>query len=399
MKPSSLVYVATGAMLLQQALSTMAGLSMPVLVPPIAADTGLDPSLIGLFVPLVYGGSMISSIASGGMLLRFGAFRVGQLCLLATSTGMLLCSTGYLPAFIVGGLILGIGNGPSTPAGSHVLARYTTPKNAPMMFSLKQTGVPVGGMLAGTLLPIFVIHFGWQGALMCAAAMSVTFVVLGQPLRSEFDSDRQPGRSLRMMDVRATLLTVLRDARIRELAISIFVFTGLQITFASFFVAFLSLRLGWTLTEAGVAYSVTMVSGIVFRIIWGWLAARFIAPAYMLAFLGAGMGLALFGVAMVEPGWSRYSVWGVAMLFGATGIGFQGVLLAEIARLAPHGMAGVITGGTVFFAFVGMILFPAIYGAMLSFGGSYETMFAIAGGPPLLVAIMLFVSARRRAKA
>ena len=398
MKPS-LVYVATGVMLLQQALSTMAGLSMPVLVPPIAAGTGLDPSLIGLFVPLVYGGSMVSSIASGGMLLRFGAFRVSQLCLLATSAGMLLCATGHMATFVIGGIILGIGNGPSTPAGSHVLARYTTPKNAPMMFSLKQTGVPVGGMMAGTLLPIFVIYFGWRGALVCAAAMSLAFVAFAQPLRREFDSDRQSGRSLRMLDVRATLMTVLRDVRIRELAITIFVFTGLQITFASFFVAFLSLRLGWTLTEAGVAYSVAMVSGIVFRIVWGWLAARFIEPAYMLALLGAGMGGALIAVAFVEPGWSRYAVWGVAMLFGATGIGFQGVLLAEIARLAPHGMAGVITGGTVFFAFVGMILFPAVFGAMLSFGGSYEAVFAIAGGPPMLVAIMLFVAARRRAPA
>lgn len=395
-KPS-LVYIATGIMLLQQALSTMAGLSMPVLVPPIAADTGLDPSLIGLFVPLVYAGSMVSSIGSGGLLLRFGAFRVGQLCLLGTSIGMLLCSTGYLPAFVVGGVILGMGNGPSTPAGSHVLARYTTPKNAPMMFSLKQTGVPVGGMMAGMLLPVLVIYFGWQGALIGAAGMSLAFVVFAQPLRREFDSDRQPGRSLRMMDVRATLMTVLHDARIRELAISIFVFTGLQITFASFFVSFLAFRLGWTLTEAGVAYSAAMVSGIVFRIVWGWIAARFVAPVYVLAALGTGMGCALAAVALVGPGWGRYAVWGVAMLFGATGIGFQGVLLAEIARIAPHGMAGVITGGTVFFAFVGMILFPALFGVMLSLGGGYTTMFAIAAIPPILVAAMLCINARRRA--
>lgn len=391
-----LAYLATGVMMLQQALSTMAGLALPVLVPPITAETGLSPSLVGLYVPILYAGSMISSITTGGLLLRFGAFRVGQLCLLTTGVGMLLCAGGHIGLFVLGGLIIGLGNGPSTPAGSHVLARYTTPATAPMLFSIKQTGVPVGGMLAGTLLPVLVLSFGWRGALVGAALMSFAFVVCGQPLRREFDSDRQPGRSLKMTDVRATLMTVVREARIRELAIAIFVFTGLQVTFASFFVSFLSLRLGWSLTEAGVAYSVAMMSGIGFRILWGWCAARFLAPAYVLALLGAGMACAVVAIAFVSPAWSRYAVWGVAMLFGATGIGFQGVLLAEIARIAPHGMAGVITGGTVFFAFVGMILFPALFGLMLSLGLGYEAGFAIAGIAPAVVAAMLFGSARRR---
>lgn len=398
MKPS-LAYVATGVMLLQQALSTMSGLALPVLVPPISAETGLSPSLVGLYVPLLYAGSMVSSIASGGPMLRLGAFRVGQICLLLTGIGMLVCAGGHIALFALGGLIIGLGNGPSTPAGSHVLARYATGSSAPMLFSLKQTGVPVGGMLAGTLLPVYVGFFDWRGALVCAALMSFAFIVLFQPLRREFDSDRQPGRSLRRLDIRATLTTVLREPRIRELAIGIFVFTGLQVTFASFFVAFLSLRLDWTLTQAGFAYSVAMVSGIFFRLVWGWIAARHLAPGYVLAALGAGMACAVVAIAFVEPGWSRYAIWAVAMLFGATGIGFQGVLLAEIARIAPHGMAGVVTGGTVFFAFVGMILFPALFGALLSAGLSYETAFAVAGAPPFAVSAMLFAAARRRARA
>ncbi len=61
-----LVYVATGVMLLQQALSTMAGLTLPVLVPPIAEETGLSPSLIGLYVPILYAGAMLSSVMAGG---------------------------------------------------------------------------------------------------------------------------------------------------------------------------------------------------------------------------------------------------------------------------------------------------------------------------------------------
>ena len=45
--------------------------------------------------------------------------------------------------------------------------------------------------------------------------LPIGLALLLQPLRAEFDSDRQPGRGLKLTDVRATMMTVLRDARVR----------------------------------------------------------------------------------------------------------------------------------------------------------------------------------------
>ena len=39
-------------------------------------------------------------------------------------------------------MAIGIGSSVSTPASSHLLARYSPPKYAPLIFSVKQTGVP-----------------------------------------------------------------------------------------------------------------------------------------------------------------------------------------------------------------------------------------------------------------
>ena len=133
--------------------------------------------------------------------------------------GLLLNTPGLTLLFVIGAVITGIGGGPSTPASSQILARYADPASAPFIFSIKQTGVPVGGVIAGALLPVYVSLFGWRGALVCAALMAITLALLLQPLRAEFDSDRQPQRSLNLTDVRATLRAVLSDARIRELAL------------------------------------------------------------------------------------------------------------------------------------------------------------------------------------
>ena len=390
------VYTAVFAMLFQQALSTMSGLTIPVLAPPIAAETGMSASLVGVYTAFLYGGSMISSLAGGGFLLRYGALRVSQVCLLVVAIGLLINMPGYIYLFVLGAIVTGLGGGPSTPASSQILARYTNPATAPFVFSIKQTGVPVGGVIAGVLLPVFVEMFGWRGALVCAASMSLVFALMLQPFRAEFDSDRQPHRSLKLTDLRATLGAVLRDARVRELALGLFAFTGLQLAFASFFISFLSLGMGWTLTDAGIAYSIAMGAGIAGRLIWGWVGSRYVPPVLLLAVLGLAMGVACMAIGLVDETWQKPSVWTVAFCYGMTGIGYQGVLLAEIARIAPPGMAGVVTGGAVFFAYVGMITFPGSFGIILALTDSYQTAFVILGAVPIVVGAMLFVSARRQ---
>ena len=389
------VYLAVFAMLFQQALSTMSGLTIPVLAPPIAAETGLSPGLVGRFTAFLYGGSMISSLAGGGFLLRFGALRVSQACLIVVAIGLLINAPGYIFLFVIGALITGLGGGPSTPASSQILARYADPARAPLIFSIKQTGVPVGGVIAGVLLPIYVSQFGWRGAIICAALMAIGLALLLQPLRAEFDSDRQPGRGLKLTDVRATMMTVLRDARVRELAMGLFAFTGLQLAFASFYVSFLSLGLGWSLMDAGITYSVAMVAGIIGRILWGWVGSNLMPPLYLLAMLGFLMAFAGMAQALVGADWQVYSVWCLAFAYGLTGIGYQGVLLAEIARVSPPGMAGVITGGAVFFAYVGMMLMPAAVGLILEIFDSYRLAFLVLGGVPMIVASVLLRSAIR----
>ena len=320
---------------------------------------------------------MISSLAGGGFLLRFGALRVSQFCLVIVAIGLLINAPGLTALFVIGALITGLGGGPSTPASSQILARYAEPSKAPLIFSIKQTGVPVGGIIAGALLPFYVSLLGWRGAILCAALMALILALLLQPLRKEFDSDRQPQRSLKLTDIRATLIAVLRDKRIRDLAMGLFAFTGLQLAFASFFVSFLSLGLGWKLTDAGIAYSIAMAAGVIGRLIWGWVGTKFVSPLMLLAILGFAMGLSHMAIGLVTPGWQTVAVWGVAFLYGLTGIGYQGVLLAEIARVSPPGMAGVITGGAVFFAYVGMIMLPAAFGLILAVLDSYRLAFYI----------------------
>jgi MFS family permease len=66
------------------------------------------------------------------------------------------------------------------------------------------------------------------------------------------------------------------------------------------------------------------------------------------------------------------------------------VFLAEVARLAPEGRVAILTGGTQFFTFAGVLIGPPLFGAIASLTGRYGAGFAAAAALPLLaVAVML----------
>lgn len=145
-------HIATTAV---QALVSMAALTPPVFATVATEDVGLPESFIGYYTSLVYFGAMLTTLVSGGAISRFGAMRVSQGCLLLCFAGLAAVAAmqpGLLVLMgVIGALVLGLGYGPVTPASSHILARTTRPERRGVVFSIKQTGVPIGGMLAGCL--------------------------------------------------------------------------------------------------------------------------------------------------------------------------------------------------------------------------------------------------------
>src|SRR3546814_16649551 len=67
--------------------------------------------------------------------------------------------------------LMGLSNGTAKPAGSEVLQRYSPPGKRNLIFSIKQAGVPLGGVIAGLAIPAMVISVGWRAALFACAIL------------------------------------------------------------------------------------------------------------------------------------------------------------------------------------------------------------------------------------
>lgn len=384
----SLALTATLAMLVQQSFATFTRGLVPVLAPAMGPDLGVDPSLAGLYAALAAAAALVGTLGVGGFLARYGALRVSQVALAIAALGLAMAAPAGVVLVALGAIPVGLGSTISTPASSHLLARVVPARQQPLLFSIKQTGVPVGVAMCGLLGPGFAALFGWRGALAVSALLCLALAGALEPFRNRFDSDRDPRARLGLGSIAETMKTVRRMKAIRMLAATFVVLVGLQFVFQTFLVVFLVERLGWTLGAAGGLFSLATLAAIPARILWGAAGAK-VPARRLLAIISAGTCLSFAALALLTPASGYAAVLAVATAGAATAMSWHGLMLAEIARLSPPGRAGAVTGAVLAFAQLGQIALPPVFGAMIAAGIGWGTSWVVLGLPAAAVAAWL----------
>ena len=380
--------LALGAMFLQQTFVAL-GRSLPaVIAPAIIADLHLAPAWIGVYFGITAAASLVVQLGCGSFIVRYGAMRMSQIALVLLAIGTAIMTLGTPLMLILSAIIAGGGGAVSTPASSHLLARCTTPRYLPLVFSIKQTAVPAGLLLAGAFAPQLTEVSGWRATMLLSAAACVVFAVMLQPLCKRFDTDRVLTRTFQLSDFRSTLTVVLATPDLRALSFACLAFNGLQSTVTAYFVVYLT-TIGYTPVAAGFLFSVAVAVAVPGRILWGWLGSSYVSPRAMMAGLALGMAVSVALLALCGPGWPTLLVGFIACVLSATALSWHGILLAEAARAAPGDMRGGVTGGVLSFGQVGALALPLLYSTLLDVTGSYGIGFIMCGIPALLVGVQL----------
>ena len=373
-----------------QSLVAMGVLVVPAMGPAVAQALGVSPTLIGAYIGIVYLGAMVASLVSAPLVLRYGALRTSQVALVACACGLAVPAVWpTLGGAVLGAVLTGLGYGPVTPASSHLLARTTPAHRRSFVFSLKQTGVPLGGVMAGAIVPLLALAAGPRPALLAVAVACVACAALAQPFRAALDTDRDPTQPLRMGNMASGVRLVASQPDLTRLAALSFVFSIVQMSLSAYLVTYLNTALGYSLVAAGAALSAAQAGGVVGRVLWGYVADRWLGPDRTLALLALAMAACAAATAALQAGVPQALILVLLVAFGACAIGWNGVYLAEVARRAPPGMAGVATGGTLALTFFGVVLGPMVFGALSGAVGSYRAGFIALAPPALLCAWVL----------
>ena len=362
----------------------------PILAPVAQHDVGVSAAAVGLVTALIYASSVPAALFSGRIIAQLGAIRVSQLCLLFSSSGMAMMAIGNPWVIALGALIIGIGYGAVTPASSTVLADKVPGGMRSLIFSIKQTGVPIGGAVAGALVPFLIVSTGWQMAAIIIALIGIAVIISAQPIQRNIDST-QTGRSVaRGSGLLEPLRLVFSHMRLRELAISSFAFSGMQMCLGTYLVVVLIERAQLSVAVAGAALSVAMVGGILGRLFWGVLADFGFPSRGVLGFLGVVMAVCAALVTLIDGSWPMGVIYVLSFLFGASAVGWNGVYLAEVAQIAPPGQAGSATGASLAMTYSGVVVLPSVFWISHAIADSYIPGFLIVGSIALWRGMVFF---------
>jgi MFS family permease len=372
--------VQTGVSVVDQGLPTLNGF--------IKAELGVSAAVAGIAVSSFAFGKIFGSYASGLAADRLGERRV--IVSGALAVGILAAVAAATPGAAVFVILFfaGLAASTSTPAGGRLVLMAFPRERHGIALSVRQCGIPAGGLVAAALLPWLAHMWSWRWALAVAGGITIATML---PLLLV---PHQPGEE---MDAHASTGSdsPARDRNIRLLTLwGCLVVTG-QYTVLAFLALDLHQRVGLSLVSASLLVSLANASGIAGRIFWGAISDRALSRGrkpLLLALNCSGLVAALLMLA--TPRSAPVGVFVVlAAIAGFALIGYQGLWITLLAEMAGPKRVGAATGFAVTFTQVAISLTPPVYGLVADVANTYR---AVWGALVVVLLIALIPAALMR---
>ena len=403
--PSGLVLPALGSTLLVQVVSSLGAGATPLLGPFLTQRWGVPTESIG-YVTAMQSAGICWYLAGGSpMLAHFGAIRSLQIGLTAVAFGLFLLSQPLMPVAMAGALLIGLGLAPNTPAGSQILMRAAPPAHRGLIFSIKQAGVPGGGALAGVVVPLLLVWLGFPGAIWLLAAVLIAVALSVQVVRRKLDGEggaHHPDWPRMFVSPHSFThaLGILKESPNLGMLTAIGVsYSVLQACVTGFTATYMVVRHGHGLAAAGLLMATLLATSALARIVFGWLGDR-MGPqrgALLLVLLALGSSGAIL-VMVLAAGSGSWVVYGCMALVGATTMGWNGIHMAELARMAPIGRVSEVTSAASLFGFVGSVCGPLVFALAVSRTGSFDWAYLGAAGQLAAFAVFAMWWGRKRSR-
>jgi MFS family permease len=388
------VIVAAGGLLGCVAIGAL--FSLPVLLRPIALDTGWSTTGISTAMTIAFAAMAVGSMGWGALSDRIGPRKVVLAGALLLGAGLALASGATsLGAFqLCFGAVVGLSAAAIfAPLMACVTGWFDTRRS--LAVSLVSAGMGMAPMTMSPLVAWLVQAHSWRTSLQIVAA-----IVVGVMVPTALLVHRPPALAQAAAGGPAEAPGMTTGQALRSAPFLILVLTSL-LTCAThsgpiFHTVSYAVTCGIPLMAAVSIYSLEGLAGMGGRLVFGMLGDRFGAARTLVVALLAQAVVVLGYLQARELG----SFYTVAGLFGFTYAGVM-PLFAVIARENfPLRMMGMVIGGTAMASSVGMALGPVLGGLIYDSFSSYAWLFigAFALGVGAFLSALAFTRLPRRAQ-
>lgn len=371
--------------------------SLPVLLRPIAQETGWSTTGISTAMTLAFVALALGSIVWGALSDRVGPRIVVLAGSLLLTAGLALASlaTSLLAFQLCFGVVVGISAAAIfAPMMACVTGWFDTRRS--LAVSLVSAGMGMAPMTLSPLAAWLVQTHDWRTALQIIAALAAALMLPVALLVRRPPALMQPAAAATGRAAHEPALSVgqaLRSAPFLILVLTSFLSCATH-SGPIFHTVSYAVTCGIPLMAAVSIYSLEGLAGMGGRLVFGLLGDRFGAARVLVLALLAQAMVALGYLAARELG----SFYAVAALFGFTYAGVM-PLFAVIARENfPMRMMGTVIGATTMASSLGMALGPVLGGLIYDRFSSYAWLFvgAFALGLGAFLSALAFTRLPRR---
>jgi len=160
--------------------------ALSVAAPLITKDFHLFPSELGFVFSSFFIGYSLFNFVGGWASDRFGGKLVYALSMAVWSIfcGLTATATGFISLLVIR-VIFGMGEGPLAATNNKIIHNWFPHREAASAVGIAFCGTPLGGAVAGPIVRIVAVSFGWQAAFVAAGLLGLAWLVLWQVFMTE----------------------------------------------------------------------------------------------------------------------------------------------------------------------------------------------------------------------
>jgi len=346
---------------------------LPVIAPALRDELGLSLGQVGIVLGAGWVGTILTLLPWG-----FAVDRVGERWTLGAGMALsaaALAGAAYVSSLLPLVLLLGVSGaaGSSVQSGSgRAIMNWFDRDERGLALGIRQTAVPVGGIVGALVLPATVAAGGLRAAFLLLAGMSALGAVVGALLLRE---------RVREHIVEAVPWT-LRDRRLWIVCWGSGLYLVAQVAVLGFLVLYLHDERGFSVSRAAAVLAGINLLGAAFRIGGGRWSDVLGSRLRPLRWIGLALVAAMAASAAATAAPVAVAVTAF-LVAGGLSMAWNGLSFTAAAELAGEGRSGAAIGfQQTVLSVIGAAVPPGF--AVLVEATSWRTAFAVAAAIPLV---------------
>jgi len=361
------------------------------LTPQIKEYLHLSTNQIGYFTAASYGGGIGILWFSGWITDKIGVKKVLIAAQMLVGISIICAAfSGTFVSILIFLALAGVGYGTVTPAGTKaVQSWFLNEKNQATAMGLKQTGVPLGGIIAAYLLPVLTLWTGnWRQSLAISGILilSLSFVMYWY---QENEQDDVPDSSVKTLELNKKTIT----RKVVILSLFAMVMGAAQFAVIGYLTLYLHETIGLDSVNAARFLGISLIGGVIGRMEWA-VVSDFLFKnkqekvLILLSLLSAGSFFSLNLFDYFKPGTLVLAA--VSLVLGIINIGWNAVFLNAVAKEGGSSKAGSVVGFSMTICYIGIITGPILFGHIVEWNQNYTVAWNVQGAVSLLMGSILF---------